>query len=72
MGFSSLGVLHYYRVPTVSAYTPPRSQRRFPRALQVVGAVGCLVLVATLPVASIVTGVAVALAGVVYRALTVR
>jgi APA family basic amino acid/polyamine antiporter len=72
IGFSSFGVLLYYLVANVSAFTQPRSERRFPRALQVVGAVGCLVLVATLPVASIVTGVAVALAGVVYRALTVR
>jgi len=72
IGFSSFGVLLYYLVANVSAFTQPRSERRFPRALQVVGAVGCLVLVATLPVASILTGVAVALAGVVYRALTVR
>ncbi len=68
IGFSSFGVLLYYLVANVAALTQPAEQRRYPRAVQVAGAVGCLVLVATLPALSIVVGVAVLVVGVVYRA----
>jgi len=68
IGFSSFGVLLYYFVANASAVTQPREQRRFPRWLAVIGMVGCLVLVATLPVPSIVAGVVVLAVGVAYRA----
>jgi len=67
IGFSSFGVLLYYVVANLSALTQTRADRRYPRALQVVGALGCLVLVATLPPESIAVGLAVLLVGVVYR-----
>ena len=67
LGFSSFGVLVYYLVANLSALLQRGSARRYPRALQIVGAVGCVVLVATLPLSSIVAGVGVFVVGVAYR-----
>ena len=72
IGFSSFGVLLYYAVANASAFTQNAEYRRWPRALNVVGFVGCLTLVVTLPVASIVPGVVVLLVGVGLRALLRR
>src|SRR5690606_16919211 len=49
IGFSSFGVLLYYLVANIAALTQDRAHRLFPRALAVIGAVGCLVLAVTLP-----------------------
>ena len=38
IGFSSFGVLLYYLIANLSAFTQPPGQRRFPRWLQVIGA----------------------------------
>jgi APA family basic amino acid/polyamine antiporter len=67
IGFSSFGVLLYYFVANLAALSQPREQRRYPRAVQVVGALACLTLAATLPAAGIVVGVIVILVGVGYR-----
>jgi len=67
IGFSSFGVLLYYVVANVAAYTQDERQRRYPRALQVLGVLGCAVLVLTLPVGSIAVGVVVLAIGVLYR-----
>ncbi|MFC9560327.1 APC family permease [Agromyces sp. NPDC056965] len=67
IGFSSFGVLLYYLVANLAAISQPRSERRVPRALSAAGAVGCLVLVVTLPPVSIGAGVAVLALGVGYR-----
>lgn len=72
IGFSSFGVLLYYFVANVAAITQDRPHRRYPRALQVLGAIGCLALVATLPPAAIVAGVVVVLVGVGYRLVSGR
>lgn len=72
IGFSSFGVLLYYVIANASAITQPREQRRYPRALQVFGIVGCLALVATLPPLSIGVGLAVLAAGFAYRLLSRR
>jgi len=69
IGFSSFGVLLYYTVANLAAFTQPGEQRRYPRALQAAGLAGCLVLVATLPPLSIVAGAGVLVVGVVYRAV---
>jgi basic amino acid/polyamine antiporter, APA family len=68
IGFSSFGVLLYYLTANISAYTQERPQRRFPKALQILGAIGCVVLVAALPWQAIVGGVAVFALGATYRA----
>ncbi|MGY1840745.1 MULTISPECIES: APC family permease [unclassified Modestobacter] len=67
IGFSSFGVLLYYLVANLSAFTQAPSHRRFPRALQVFGAVGCVVLVVTLPPSAVAVGVAVLAIGVAAR-----
>ncbi len=72
IGFSSFGVLLYYLIANVSAYTQASDQRRYPRAFQLLGALGCLTLAATLPVTSIAVGIAVLIVGVGFRALRIR
>jgi APA family basic amino acid/polyamine antiporter len=67
IAFSSFGVLLYYFVANVAAFTQPSEHRRYPRALQVVGAISCVALVVTLPPQGVVRGVAVLVAGVAYR-----
>jgi APA family basic amino acid/polyamine antiporter len=74
IGFSSFGVLIYYAVANAAAFTQPPERRRWPRWLNVLGAAGCVVLVATLPWQSVLAGLAmfaVGLAGrVVVRAVS--
>jgi APA family basic amino acid/polyamine antiporter len=72
IGFSSFGVLLYYLVANVSAFTQDRDQRLFPRWLQVVGASSCLLLVVTLPWPSVVGGVVVFVVGFGYRFVRLR
>ena len=72
IGFSSFGVLLYYLVANVSAYTQGSEHRRYPRPLQALGALGCVVLIATLPLSSIAIGTVVVLLGVLYRLVRVR
>ncbi|WP_026875459.1 APC family permease [Jiangella gansuensis] len=72
IGFSSFGVLIYYLIANLSALSQPADQRRFPRALQILGAAGCLTLVATLPVEAVLIGLGVFAAGLAYRALRLR
>ena len=69
IGFSSFSVLLYYLIANLAAFQQRPDARRYPRLLQVVGAVGCVVLAVTLPWQSVVGGVVVVLAGVLYRAL---
>ncbi|WP_111765398.1 APC family permease [Nakamurella deserti] len=63
IGFSSFGVLVYYAVANVSAWTLSAAEGRPPRLVPVTGVVGCLVLAATLPGASVLAGAAVVAAG---------
>lgn len=63
IGFSSFGVLVYYAVANASAWTLPAPRPRANRILAVAGFAGCLVLACTLPVASVVVGLAVLLVG---------
>lgn len=72
IGFSSFGVLLYYLVANLAALTQDAGNRRYPRALAVLGSLGCVVLVVTLPVSSVLGGVVVLAAGVVYRGIRTR
>lgn len=67
IGFSSFGVLIYYLVANIAAFTQPAADRRYPKALQVLGAVACVALVATLPPLSVALGVLMFVAGIVLR-----
>ncbi|AKU18111.1 APC family permease [Luteipulveratus mongoliensis] len=69
IGFSSFGVLLYYAVANAAAYSQDGAHRRWPRALQLMGLVGCVSLVATLPWRSVVVGLLVLAVGVGYRVL---
>ncbi|MEU8197285.1 APC family permease [Microbispora amethystogenes] len=72
IGFSSFGVLVYYAVANASAFTQPAAERRWPRALNVLGVAGCLTLVATLPWPSVLAGVVMFAAGLAGRWLVLR
>ncbi|KQQ10012.1 APC family permease [Rathayibacter sp. Leaf296] len=72
IGFSSFGVLLYYLVANVSALTQERRYRLYPRFVAVGGVIGCVLLVLTLPLPSILTGIAVFAVGAVYRLVRLR
>ncbi len=72
IGFSSFGVLTYYAIANASAWTQDAAHRRWPRALNVAGLVGCIALVVTLPIHAVLAGLIVLAAGVVGRALLAR
>lgn len=69
VGFSSFGVLIYYAVTNAAAFTLAERPRHAPRALNVLGFLGCLVLALTLPPASVLGMAAVLAAGVAGRFL---
>jgi APA family basic amino acid/polyamine antiporter len=68
IGFSSFGVLLYYAVANVSAFTLPDRSKVVP----VAGLAGCLLLAATLPWHSSLAGLVVVLAGVAWYMYSVR
>lgn len=72
IGFSSFGVLLYYVVANVAAYRQTREHRRYPRAVSVFGAIGCVVLMFTLPPTSVIVGTVVVLLGFAGRAVALR
>jgi APA family basic amino acid/polyamine antiporter len=67
IGFSAFGVLLYYFVANLAAFTQEAEHRRYPRALQVAGALGCVLLGLTVPVEALLAGLLVLAAGVAYR-----
>ena len=69
IGFSSFGVLVYYAVANTAALRQPAGQRRWPRALNVLGLVGCVTLACTLPRAAVVSGLVVLGVGLAGRAV---
>ena len=71
IGFSSFGVLVYYAIANAAAFTQTGQDRIYPRVLQVIGLLGCCVLAFTVPLASLVAGGLILLAGVAGRALVV-
>ncbi|WP_337590367.1 APC family permease [Kribbella sindirgiensis] len=70
IGFSSFGVLLYYAIANASAFTQPADQRRWPRAVNVIGLTGCVVLAVTLPWTSAVVAAAVLAVALLVRRLT--
>jgi len=78
IGFSSFGVLVYYLVANLAALrlvgrseTAPRI-RRTRRGLALLGAIGCVILVATLPPLAVAGGVAVFAIGALVRIVRLR
>jgi APA family basic amino acid/polyamine antiporter len=72
IGFSSFGVLLYYLIANLAAYTQSPDQRRFPRVLQVVGVAGCGILVLTLPFNAVIGGTLIFGVGMIYRVIRLR
>ncbi|MFC8303273.1 APC family permease [Specibacter sp. NPDC057265] len=72
IGFSSFGVLVYYFIANIAAFTQAVDERRYPKALQVIGALACIALMATLPPVSVLTGMAVFIIGILLRLLRLR
>lgn len=72
IGFSSFGVLVYYAIANAAAFTQEAENRRWPRWLNALGLLGCLLLVATLPWESVCAGVGMFAIGLAGRALVVR
>lgn len=56
IGFSSFAVLVYYGITNASALTLSRSERRWPRAIPLLGVVGCGLLAFSLPASSVIGG----------------
>ena len=72
IAFSSFGVLTYYAIANASAWTQRGEWRRWPRAVNAVGLVGCVTLVATLPVRAVAVGLAMFAAGLAWRVIIRR
>jgi len=66
---SSFGVLLYYAVANLAALTQRDQYLLFPKALQIVGLAGCVLLVAALPGSTLVAGAGLVVLGCVYRGL---
>ena len=63
IGFSSFAVLAYYAIANASALTLDSRERQWPRWLAGCGLVGCTALALSLPVASVIEGSVLLLAG---------
>lgn len=72
IGFSSFGVLVYYSIANLSAWTQTGHFRRWPRWIFVLGLIGCLTLAAFLPWQSVVMGLLVYILGLVARYARIR
>jgi basic amino acid/polyamine antiporter, APA family len=72
IAFSSFGVLTYYAIANASAWTQRGEFRRWPRAVNAVGLVGCTALVATLPVRAVAVGLAMFAIGLAWRVIIRR
>jgi basic amino acid/polyamine antiporter, APA family len=72
IGFSSLAVLVYYLLANLSARRLGAAGSRPPGWVTTAGAVGCVLLAATLPPASVLTGVGVLVTGALVRAVVDR
>ncbi|MEM8704992.1 MAG: APC family permease [Actinomycetota bacterium] len=69
---SGVAVLTYYAVTNAAALTLTDAQRRWPRAIAVVGLIGCVVLVAVLPTDAVLGGGIVLVTGIAARQLALR
>lgn len=67
IGMSSFGVLLYYSIANISAMTLTKEQKRPMLLVPIVGVMGCVVLAASVPVQSLLGGLAItAVGGCVY------
>ncbi len=69
---SGVAVLTYYAITNAAALTLSAEQRLWPRPVAAAGLVGCVVLIAALPMSAAVAGFAVLAVGVVVRRLQLQ
>lgn len=69
VGLSGTGVLSYYAIGHYSALAQPRSERFLSPVVPLLGLVLCVVLVASMPAASLIAGAAWTLVGVLWFAI---
>ena len=69
IGFSGVTILTYYAITNAACLTLPRDQRRWPRPLSMLGLAGCVTLAVMLPLAAILAGTGVLVAGIAMRSL---
>ena len=69
IGFSGVTILTYYAITNAACLTLRGNQRRWPRWISIVGLAGCVTLAVMLPLAAIITGSTVLLAGIAIRYL---
>ena len=67
---SGVAILTYYAITNAAALTLRPDQRRWPRGIAVVGLVGCVVLIFSLPASALIGGGITLAVGVVVRAVT--
>ena len=72
IGFSAFAVLVYYAIANASALTLTARENPAPRAVPVIGLLGCVVLAVSLPASSVLTGVLVLSAGALTYTLRNR
>jgi APA family basic amino acid/polyamine antiporter len=72
IAISGVAVLTYYAITNAAALTLDRRERRWPRPFAVVGLIGCVVLIGSLPPAAILTGTVTLAIGLAVRAITTR
>lgn len=72
ISFSSFGILLYYFVATIAAWTQTRENPATRVSSPLPGTIGCLILVVTLPLSSIIAGVIVLAVGLGYRLIRLR
>ena len=67
IGFSGVTILTYYAITNAACLTLRRDQRRWPRWISISGLAGCVTLAVMLPLAAIITGAGVLVAGIAIR-----
>lgn len=72
IGFSSFTVLVYYLIANVSAATLTLEEDRPARWVPIVGAAGCVIVGISLPIGSVLTGLAVLAIGAVFHLRRLR
>jgi APA family basic amino acid/polyamine antiporter len=69
---ASFAILVYYGIANLAALRMPREAKIYSDAVPIVGLLVCTLLLFALPVVTIVNGVALLLAGIVFRVLRLR
>ena len=70
IAISGVAVLTYYAITNAAALTLAAERRRWSRAVAVIGLIGCVALITSLPPTALLTGTATLALGLAVRAIT--